>query len=200
MEISHAISDFVLALVGLFVFFSYLRKLDLAACLLWEAFVLSVTVAAFFGGFRFLGFNYALVISEFFQHLAGTVGVFCLVFVSFFLVIRKPIARTFAYVIVALGFIAFAFVRFTGNGKIIEYISMIAIPLVLVIGIFGLIKGGNAAGSWLILAVIAIVLATYNKSFMPNSILDPVNVYHYFLAIGVLCFGRAARHQIGAQK
>ena len=196
MEISHAISDAVLTLVGVFVFFQYLRKLELATCLLWEAFILSVTAAAFFGVIRFLGYSQAIIISEFFQHLAGTVGAFCLVLVSFLLVMRKPVEKNIAYIVVALGFMVFAFVQFTGNQHILQYVSMITIPLVLLIGIFGLIKGHSAIGSWLVLGVIALILATYNKSFMPNTILDPTDVYHYLVAISLLCFGRAARHQI----
>jgi hypothetical protein len=196
MELYHDISDAVLSLVGVFVFFQYLRKLKLATCLLWEAFILSVTVAAFFGVIRFLGYSQAIPISEFFQHLAGTVGAFCLVLVSLLLVTGKAVEKNIAYLIVAVGFVVFAFVQFTNNLKVLQYVSMIAIPLVLLIGVFGLIKGRKAEGSWLVLGVLALVLATYNKSFMPNTILDPTDVYHYLLAISMLCFGRAARHQI----
>jgi hypothetical protein len=73
---------------------------------------------------------------------------------------------------------------------------MVAIPLVLVIGIFGLIKGRSAVGSLLILGVLALILATYNKNFIPNNILDPIDIYHYLVAISLFCFGRAARHQM----
>ena len=127
-------------------------------------------------------------------------GHFCLVLVSFLLVMRQPVKKNIAYIVVALGFILFAFVQFTGNQQVLQYVSMVAIPMVLLIGIYGLIKGRSAVGSWLILGVIALILATYNKSFMPNSILDPTDVYHYLVAISLLCFGRAARHQIVAIK
>jgi hypothetical protein len=73
---------------------------------------------------------------------------------------------------------------------------LLAIPLILFIGIFGLIKGRSGVGSLLILGVLALILATYNKSFIPNSILDPTDVYHYLVAISLFCFGRAARHQM----
>ena len=76
MEISHAISDSVLTLTGIFVFFQYLRKLEFNTGLLWEAFVLSIMAAAFFGVIRFLGYAPAKTVSEFFQHLAGTAGAF----------------------------------------------------------------------------------------------------------------------------
>lgn len=196
MELSHVISDAVLTLVGAFVFFKYLRKLELVTCLLWETFILSVTAAAFFGVIRFLGYSQAIPISEFFQHLAGTVGAFCLVLVSLLLVTRKTVEKSTAYLIVAVGFVLFAYVQLANNLKVLQYVSMIAIPLVLLIGIFGLIKGRRAEGSWLVLAVLALVLATFNKSFIPNTILHPTDVYHYLLAVSLLCFGRAAKHQI----
>ncbi len=198
MEITHAISDAVLTLTGIFVFFQYLRKLEFNNCLLWEAFVLSITAAAFFGVIRFLGYEPAKTVSEFFQHLAGTAGAFCLVYASFLLVQRKTAPQNITYIVLALGFVAFGIVQFTDNQKILQIVSMVAIPLVLVIGIFRLFKGRTAVGSWLILGVLALVLATYNKSFMPNTFLDPTDVYHYLVAVSLFCFGRAAsHHQIG---
>ncbi|CAH0997188.1 hypothetical protein EMA8858_03327 [Emticicia aquatica] len=196
MELSHAISDTVLTLVGIFVFLQYLRKINFEICLLWEAFILSITAASFFGVIRFLGFTQARLISEFFQHLAGTAGAICLVFVSYLLIMSKSANKNTVYVVLCLGFSLFIYVTFTDNLSVLQYVSMIAIPLVLIIGIVGLFKGKVAEGSWLIFSVLALVLATYNKNFMPNTILDPIDIYHYLVAISVFCFGRAARHQI----
>lgn len=196
MEITHAISDSVLTLTGIYVFYQYLRKLEFNTCLLWQTFVLSITAAAFFGVIRFLGYAPAKTVSEFFQHLAGTAGAFCLVYASFLSVQRKMTSRNTTYILLILGFITFGIVQLTDNLKALQIVSMVAIPLVLVIGIFGLIKGRSAIGSWLILGVLALILATYNKSFIPNSILDSTDIYHYLVAISLFCFGRAARHQM----
>jgi hypothetical protein len=196
MELSHAISDTVLTLVGIFVFLQYLRKINFEICLLWEAFILSITAASFFGVIRFLGFTQARLISEFFQHLAGTAGALCLIFVSYLLIMSKSVNKNTVYIVLSLGFSLFIYVTFTDNLSVLQYVSMIAIPLVLIIGIVGLFKGKVAEGSWLIFSVLALVLATYNKNFMPNTILDPIDIYHYLVAISVFCFGRAARHQI----
>lgn len=195
MEISHAISDSVLTLTGIFVFFQYLRKLEFSTGLLWEAFVLSITAAAFFGVIRFLGYAPAKTISEFFQHLAGTAGAFCLVYASFLSVQQKTASRNATYFVLVLGFIVFGIVQLTDNLKVLQIVSMVAIPLVLFIGIFGLIKGRSAVGSWLILGVLALILATFNKSFLTNSILDPTDVYHYLVAISLFCFERASSHK-----
>lgn len=196
MEITHAISDSVLTLTGIYVFYQYLRKLEFNTCLLWQTFVLSITAAAFFGVIRFLGYAPAKTVSELFQHLAGTAGAFCLVYASFLSVQRKMASRNTTYILLILGFITFGIVQLTDNLKALQIVSMVAIPLVLVIGIFGLIKGRSAIGSWLILGVLALILATYNKSFIPNSILDSTDIYHYLVAISLFCFGRAARHQM----
>lgn len=196
MELSHAVSDAILTLTGFFVFFRYIFKLDLAACLLWEAFILSVTVAAMFGVARFMGVTEATMVSEFFQHLAGTVGALCLVFVSFFLVLRKPVPIKFAYVVGLLGFLAFAAVRIYDRIEVLNAIQTVAIPLVLLIGVWGLFRKERAIGVWLVLAVIAVVMGTYNKRFMANTFIDSIDLYHYLLAISLLCFGRAASHQV----
>ena len=196
MEISHALSDAVLTLTGIYVCYQYLLKLEFNTRLLWQTFVLSISAAAFFGVIRFLGYAPAKTVSEFFQHLAGTAGAFCLVYASFLSVQRKMASRNTTYILLILGFITFGIVQLTDNLKALQIVSMVAIPLVLVIGIFGLIKGRSAIGSWLILGVLALILATYNKSFIPNSILDPTDIYHYLVAISLFCFGRAARHQM----
>lgn len=196
MEITHAISDSVLTLTGIYVFYQYLQKLEFNTCLLWQTFVLSITAAAFFGVIRFLGYAPAKTVSEFFQHLAGTAGAFCLVYASFLSVQRKMASRNTTYIVLTLGFITFGIVQLTNNLKVLQIVSMVAIPLVLVIGIFGLIKGRSAVGSLLILGVLALILATYNKNFIPNNILDPIDIYHYLVAISLFCFGRAAHHQM----
>lgn len=196
MEITHAISDAVLTLTGIYVFYQYLRKLEFNSCLLWQTFVLSITAAAFFGVIRFLGYAPAKTVSEFLQHLAGTAGAFCLVYASFLSVQRKMASRNVTYIVLAIGFVSFGIVQLTDNLKVLQLVSLLAIPLILFIGIFGLIKGRSGVGSLLILGVLALILATYNKSFIPNSILDPTDVYHYLVAISLFCFGRAARHQM----
>ena len=140
MEITHAISDSVLTLTGIYVFYQYLRKLEFNTCLLWQTFVLSITAAAFFGVIRFLGYAPAKTVSEFFQHLAGTAGAFCLVYASFLSVQRKMTSRNTTYILLILGFITFGIVQLTDNLKVLQIVSMVAIPLVLVIGILDLSK------------------------------------------------------------
>lgn len=200
MELSHVISDAVLTAVGLFVFFVYLRKLDLATCILWEAFIVSVTAAAFFGVIRFAGFKQAMVVSEFFQHVAASAGAISLVFAAFSQINQKPVSLKTSYIVLAIGFVLFAFIKISGNTQILQYISMICIPAVLIIGIWGLFTNQKGEGSWLILGVVALVFATYNKHLMANTILDSIDVYHYLVAIALFCFGMATKHQVLSKK
>jgi len=81
-----------------------------------------------------------LLFQNFFQHLAGTVGGFCLVFVTLFLVLKKAVPLNFAYIVVALGFVAFAVVRLTDNLQVLNAILTVCVPAVLILGIWALIK------------------------------------------------------------
>jgi hypothetical protein len=196
MELSHVISDAVLTLVGLFVFFRYLLKLDLATCILWESFIISVTAAAFFGALRFAGIQQAAIVSEVFQQVAASTGAIGLVFAAYSQINHQPISQKTAYIILLIGFIIFGYIRFSGNTKILEYLSFVCIPLVLLIGLWGLFTNQKNEGAWLILGVVALVFATFNKHLMANLILDSTDIYHYLVAIALFCFGMAARHQV----
>ncbi len=196
MELSHAISDAVLTLMGICVFFRYLLRLPLPVCLSWGSFVLSVTLAALFGTLRFLGVMPAAVkISELFQHSAGTIGAFGLVFASVFLALRKPMPALQVYEVLALGLVTFSVVRLTENYALLNTILTVSIPVVFLAGLWGLFRAAKQASVWLLLAVVVLIAGTFNKNFMANSFVDSTNLYHYLLAISLLCFGRAARHQ-----
>ena len=191
MQLSHAISDSVLTLTGLFVFFNYLKKLNPTSRWLWSSFILAITAAAFFGAIRFWGYPPARAISEIFQHFAGTVGAIGLALASYLLVMRKEIAQNYIFGAMGLGLLLFIWVQISGNNSLVQKTSLIAIPVVLLIGIWGLIKRKKAESTWLILGVVLLIAATLNKTIAANFNLDAVDVYHYLVAISVLCLGKA---------
>ena len=196
MELSHALSDAVLTLAGVFVFSRYLLRLKPIVCLSWSVFVLSVTLASLFGTLRFLRVSPdAVKISVFFQHSAGTVGAFGLILASLFLVLRKPLPVFLTYAVLALGLIFLGAVRLTGNLELLNTILTVSIPVVFLAGLWGLFKGVRIAAIWLIVAVVVLIAGTFNKNFMENDIIDSINIYHYLLAISLLCFCNAARQQ-----
>jgi hypothetical protein len=192
MELSHAISDSVLTLAGLFVFFNYLKPLNPPTVWLWSAFVLSITAAALFGAIRFWGYTPARAVSEVFQHFAGTAGAIGLAGASYLLVTRKVVAQNYILGAMGCGVLLFIAVQISGNNALVQKTSLIAIPVVLLIGIWGLIKGKTPESLWLILGVTGLVMATFNKPIAANFNLDAVDVYHYLVAISVLCLGKAS--------
>jgi hypothetical protein len=171
MEISHVISEVVLAAVGFFVFFAYLNKLKLVECLLWEAFVLSVAVAALFGAVKF----------------AGVVG-------AFILVLQKDLSSTAIYSIIGLGFLAMLIINLLGYYQAFKFIPEVCISLMMMIGFWALFKGLRTEGIFILLGTIFGILATYNKALkLP---IDPTDMYHYLLALALLCYGFAAKKGI----
>lgn len=191
METSHVISDGILTLVGFFVFFRYLSRLELVETLLWESFVLSVTVAALFGTMRYAGVERADSLSLFFQHLAATVGAVGLLAIAWFRALSQVPSKTLGYVIVSIGFALFAISEAFNITQIIQYAPLVSVPLVAIAGIVGLIRGKWKFGLFMLLGVLFIALAVFRDVFI-SSQNDAIDAYHYLLALGLLCFGMAA--------
>jgi hypothetical protein len=192
METSHFISDLVLGLVGLFVFFKYLLKLDLFETLLWEAFILSVTVAAFLGAAKFAGIEQAGGISAFFQTLAATVGALGLTVASWFKIWEDDtLDSKIGSIVLGIGFAIFAVHQTVGIPLVVAIIPVISMVLVAAAGIAAIAKGRMKLGTFLLLGVLFAALATFRDSFVSNPD-NSIDVYHYLLALSVLCFGLAA--------
>jgi hypothetical protein len=205
MEISHVISEVVLAGVGFFVFFAYLRKLKLIECLLWEAFVLSVAVAALLGAVRYMGHAEIIPAHTFFQQLASSVGVICLVVGAFILVLQKDLSKTAIYSIIGLGFVAMLIINLLGQYQAFKFIPQVCISLMMMIGFWALFKGLRTEGIFILLGTIFGILATFNKAIIQKihagaaekDILNlSTDTYHYLLAIALLCYGLAAKKGI----
>lgn len=192
METSHIISDVILGLVGVFVFFRYLLKLELFETLLWEAFILSVSLAAFAGAAKFAGIEKAGLISTFFQNLSVTVGALGLVVASWFKIWEDDtLDAKIGSIVLTIGFAIFAVHQAIGIPLVVSIIPVIAMILVAAAGIAALLKGRKTLGTWLILGVLFAALATFREQFV-SDLNDSIDVYHYLLACSVLCFGLAA--------
>lgn len=191
MEWSHFISDAVLMLVGVFVFFRYLSGLDLDETLLWESFVLSVTAAAIFGALRYAGVNNADYFSSFFQTLAATAGAVGLVTIAWLMALGIYPNNTITYVVLTIGFALFATAEAFNIKEIVQFTPLICIPLVAVAALVAMFNGKVRYGSFLLAAVVFIALAMFRDSFVSNTS-DAIDVYHYLMAIALLCVGLAA--------
>jgi hypothetical protein len=181
MEFSHALTDALLTLSGIFVFFNYLKPLAPRERLLWSAFIVSVTAASFFGVIRFLGYAPARSVSETFQHLASTLGAICLVLVCYLKISKTKLSTTYLYI------------ELFQKPALAQFSSMVAIPLVLALGIWGLIKSKKVYCLWLIMAVFLLILANFNKAVAPLIHVNNIDLYHCVLAVSILCFGKAAK-------
>ncbi len=193
MELSHALTDALLTLAGIFVFFKYLKPLPPIERLLWSAFILSVTAASFFGVIRFSGYGPAKSISETFQYLASTLGAICLVLVCYQKISKTRLNTTYLYSFVAAGIVLFLYIELFQKPALAQFSSMVAIPLVLVLGIWGLFKDKKAFSMWLVLAVILLILANFNKAIAPLIHVNNIDLYHCVLALSILSFGKAAK-------
>jgi len=193
MEFSHALTDALLTLAGIFVFFKYLKPLAPIERLLWSAFIVSVTAASFFGVIRFLGYAPARSISETFQHLASTLGAICLVLVCYLKISKTKLSTTYQYSFVAVGMVLFIYIELLQKPALAQFSSMVAIPLVLALGIWGLIKSKKVYCLWLIMAVFLLILANFNKAVAPLIHVNNIDLYHCVLAVSILCFGKAAK-------
>lgn len=194
MQTSHVISDAVLSLVGFFVFFRYLLKLETTTTILWESFILSVATAAGLGALRFAGVDNVGEISIFFQKIAATVGAISIVIAAYSLVSGKSIGRGMMYGILILGFLLFATTEYFELTQIRDKIAMIGLPIVALIGIWAFTKGKTKVGFLLIGGVLFAALAVFSTKFIENAS-DSIDAYHYLLALSVLCFGMAASFQ-----
>lgn len=193
MELSHALSDSILTLAGIFVFFTYLKPLPSKERFLWSAFILSITAASLFGVIRFLGYAPARSVSETFQHLASTLGAICLVLASYLKISKTKLATTYLYIFVAVGTVLFLYIELLQKPAFAQFSTMVAIPLVLTLGIFGLFKGKKTCGIWLILAVFLIIVANFNRAIAPLMHVNNIDFYHCVLALSILCFGKATQ-------
>ena len=193
MELSHALTDVLLTLAGTFVFFNYLKPLAPRERLLLSAFILSVTAASFFGVIRFLGYAPARTFSETFQHIASTLGAICLVLVCYLKISKTKLATTYLYSFVAVGMVLFLYIELLQKPALAQFSSMVAIPLVLALGIWGLIKGKKEFILWLIMAVVLIIIANFNRAIAPLMQVNNLDMYHCVLAVSILCFGKAAK-------
>lgn len=191
MEMSHVISDLILGLVGVFVFFRYLLKLELFETIMWESFVLSVALAALFGAGKFAGIEQAGLLSSFFQNLAATAGALGLAAAAWFKVQDESLDRNVGIIVLAVGFILFAVHQTIGMPNLVQHIPVVSMILVIIAAFMAFLKGKVQLGLWLLAGVLFAALATFRHLFIENEA-NGIDVYHYLLALSLLSFGVAS--------
>ncbi len=190
MDLIHGLSDLILALAGLYVFFRYINPLEFSSTILWESFILSVVVAAVFGALGFFGFDKAVPVSQFFQTLATINGGIGLVGASAALVSGSDLSRAASYGIIAVGFVFFALFEVFDIRPVFFWTPVICMILVLILGLFSLIKGNFRVGLWIIAGVTFFALGSFRKELFGTADFT-ISLYHLLMAAGVLSIGMA---------
>ncbi len=190
MDIINGLSDIVLALVSLYVFFKYINPLDFSSTVLWESFILSVAIAALFGALGFFGFEKAIPVSIFFQKLATINGAVGLVGAATALASGTDFSRWGSYAFIALGFILLALYEVFDIQPIVLWVPIICMSIVLVLGLFALIRGKVKEGIWIILGVTFFALGSFRKEIFGDGDFS-ISLYHLLMSAGVLSIGMA---------
>ena len=189
-NIIHGFSDLILAGVGLYVFFRYINRLNFSTTILWESFILSVVVSAFFGALGFFGLDKAIDVSRFFQKLATLNGSVGLAGAAFALASGKDFLRYASYALIALGFVVFALAEVFDFYPLYFWVPTIAMILVLLFGLWALIQNKTKIGIWLIVGVLFFALGVFRKEIFGDSDFS-IDLYHLLMAAGVLSIGMA---------
>ncbi|MCP9757644.1 hypothetical protein EGI26_20975 [Lacihabitans sp. CCS-44] len=190
MQISHVISDLILAATGLYVFFVYLSRLNLTSTVLWESFVLSVTAAAIFGAITFAGFPDANPISLFFQKLATITGGVGLVGATFALISGKDLNKISCYSLLTLGFFLFVLSEGFGISQVGAWVPIVAMSLVVVLAILGFSMGKSIISVWLLVGVAFFAIGTFRAQIFGKEDIT-IDIFHYLTAGGLLSLGMA---------
>jgi len=190
MNLMHGISDIILALAGIYVFFRYINPLEFSSTILWESFILSVVVAAVFGALGFFGFDKAIPVSQFFQTLATINGAIGLVGATAALVSGSDLSRRTSYAIIALGFVFFALFEVFDIRPVFFWAPVICMAIVLILGLFALIQGKFRIGLWIIIGVTFFALGSFRKELFGTQDFT-ISLYHLLMAAGVLSIGMA---------
>jgi hypothetical protein len=190
MQLTHFLSDLLLAVIGIFVFFKFINKLNLQNTILWESFILSVVGAAIFGMISFAGYTEAFKFSEFFASLASLTGGVGLIAAAYGLVKDISYSRTTCYIILTLGFFIFVLAEAFGIKEVKMWVPVLAMGLVALFGIWALILGKISIGAWLIVAVGFFALAQFRTTIFGTGD-QLVDIYHLLVAGGVFSLGLA---------
>lgn len=190
MILSHVISDAALAITGVGVFWHFFSHLPFYNRLLWGFFLLTISLAALVGTARFAGIPDLDLLHESLQTLASTLGIACVVIAVWaFILGRSMSLMSFSFTVV-VGVFLFVVMLLPDVRVFRPVVSSLGILLVMLLGVFGLMRQATNA-LWIVIAVMLAAIGTKASSFA--ELFDPIDFYHYMLALSVLAFGKAVQ-------
>jgi hypothetical protein len=187
-QLSNAISDAVVATVCIVAFFRYFAYVPFHNRLLWGVFLVTVSLAAAAGVFRYLGFQQLTDTHRSLSTLAGSVGLASVVVAIWGLVMQQTVSRSTVIITISIGLFLFVFLLYPAFQVFDSVVQALTMLLVMLIAVFGLMRKYKKA-IWIVIGVMILGIAT--KVATQHLPFSPIDVYHYALAAMVLCFGKA---------
>lgn len=192
MILSHVISDAALAITGVGVFWHFFSHLPFYNRLLWGFFLLTISLAATAGAVRFAGHTGIDLLYDSLQTLAGTLGIACIVVAVWAFVMRRTIKLLPFALTLFVGVFLFVVMLLPNVRVFRPVVASLGILLVMLLGVFGLMRRAPNA-LWIVIAVMLAAIATKAGSF--TDLFDPIDFYHYLLALSLVAFGKAVEKQ-----
>jgi hypothetical protein len=193
MQLSHVISDSFLTLSCVWVLYQCWKRHGHPLIFVWGLFFGAVCLAAFFGVLRFAVVHPSMItISQSFQSIASTFGSCGLVAGVCWLFKRYAPVPLLLWTTLAGAacFLAGMFIEKASYQGILQMIAMVAVLAIAVIYWFKPRQPEHRTiAQRLILAIVLSALAT--TSLQTLSIDLGIDVFHYLLGAGMLCFGWA---------
>lgn len=197
MQISHVISDLILAAAGATAFLVYYSRLGLHLAVLWGAFLVPVSLAAFFGALRFAGVHESMVnISSFFQVMATTLGSSGLILGGYGLISKDRLQNWSVIVFMLGGMMLWGMAAVLEVSSVRNLLPMIAMLSLALYGLVALGGSRKGTGASLLLGVLLSAIAVWSIGSLSNHTLR-IDVYHYLLAASLVCFAMAAKYRRG---
>jgi len=194
MNISNALSDAILAITAIWVFWTRFHWMSRYERLLWGFFFMTISLAALAGTVRFLGMQFIQPLHHSLEVLAGSLGVVCLVVAVYGLVLNRPVGQRgfMATLLIGLGlFFALLLSPLVGGfGPVVQSLAMV---IVLLTACLGLMRR-SARAVWIVFGIMILAVAT--KLLGSPGVSLPINridFYHYSLTLMLLCLGKAGQ-------
>jgi hypothetical protein len=186
-QLSNVISDAVLAVVGLGVYFTYFSRVPLYNRLLWGVFLVTISMAAGVGACRFAGVGWLVPLHVSLQNVASSVGIMSVVVAVWALINSSVVSHQVWLTTLSVGFGVFTLLTFTALSGFTLVVQSLGMLATMLIAVYGLARGYRKA-TWIIAGIMIVGIATKMPA---QSFFNATDLYHYSLALTLVCFGKS---------
>ncbi len=189
MNLAHVLSDSVLALTSLTVFWYFFARVPVYNRMLWGFFLLPVALAALIGVVVFAGYEPAQPLHRSLELLAGTLGAVCVVVGTWQLINRATIKPISLAITLVVGLVLFVIMLLPEIRVFAPVVSSLAILVAMLLAVWGMFRRDRRA-MWLVVAFLGMAVATKNPSFLP---FDQLDFYHYTVSLSLMALGKGVQ-------